>query len=224
MSNLYVMMKKPESSKYWTRSGSWGESFEAQIFEEAPDWNNAEAVQLEEHEARLLLTSDLTLKSTYVPQQVKPCAKWDLPLLKWEVALTKGSRTVYAGPYSMGIAHVEGVFPGTLDGSGFSLHTWTAVEDLYKQGRALYQSRPGQVSLTRCEARPPDLLGVLWSCLMDSSALDYPTFEDWARDFGYDEDSRKAEKIYQQCLNDAAVLGSTLGLRVHDLRIAFQNY
>lgn len=223
MSNLYVM-KKPESSKYWTRSGSWGESFEAQIFEEAPDWNNAEAVQLEEHEARLLLTSDLTLKSTYVPQQVKPCAKWDLPFFKWEVVLTKGSYTVYDGPCSMGIAHVEGVFPGTLKGYVFSMDMWGAVEELYRSGQTRYRSQLGQLTLTRCEARPPDLLSVLWSCLMDSSALDYPTFEDWARDFGYDEDSRKAEKIYRQCLNDAAVLGSTLGLRVYDLRIAFQNY
>lgn len=31
----------------------------------------------------------------------------------------------------------------------------------------------------------------------------YPTFEDFAGEFGYDRDSRQAEKIYKQCLKQA---------------------
>lgn len=225
MSNLYVM-KKPESDQYWTRAGMWGYSFEAQVFEEAPGWNNAEAVEMEADLLRELLTSDLTLTSTYVPQVVAPCAKYHLPSFKWEVALRRGTADVYVGPYGQGVAYVDGPFPGTLarTGGGFSLDTWVQVETLYRDGVARYQSRVGDVVLTTCQARPPALLDVLYCTLADASALDYPTFEAWASEYGYDTDSRKAEGIYRTCLREAAVLNAALGLRVHDLRIAFQNY
>lgn len=34
----------------------------------------------------------------------------------------------------------------------------------------------------------------------------YPTFENFADDFGYDRDSREAEKIYKNCLKQAGKL------------------
>ena len=52
----------------------------------------------------------------------------------------------------------------------------------------------------------PALAGVLSSLLLDSSVLDYPTFESWASDCGYDTDSRKAEAIYNACLANALKL------------------
>ncbi len=230
MSNLYVM-KKPGSDQYWTRAGVWGYSFEAQVFEEAPGWNNAEAVEMEADLLRELLTSDLTLTSTYVPQIVAPCAKYHLPSFKWEVALRRGTADVYVGPYGQGVAYVDGPFPGTLarTGGGFSLYTWAQVATLYKEGSTEVETHPrdeGKVFAQRvtCKARPPALLDVLYCTLADASALDYPTFESWASEYGYDTDSRKAEGIYRTCLREAAVLNAALGLRVHDLRIAFQNY
>lgn len=40
------------------------------------------------------------------------------------------------------------------------------------------------------------------SCIaMDSlSAINAKNFEDWAEEFGYDTDSRKAEKTYKKCV------------------------
>ncbi len=49
------------------------------------------------------------------------------------------------------------------------------------------------------------------SCLADdSSYLDLP-FSEWARDLGYDPDSRKAEKIYRACERGAEKLKRFLG-------------
>lgn len=45
----------------------------------------------------------------------------------------------------------------------------------------------------------PELMNIVLSCIkMDyhCSSDNYPTFEEFASAFGYDEDSRKAEKIY----------------------------
>lgn len=43
---------------------------------------------------------------------------------------------------------------------------------------------------------PPSAEEVLASLLMDSSVENYTSFEEWAEDYGYGADSRKAERIY----------------------------
>lgn len=48
------------------------------------------------------------------------------------------------------------------------------------------------------EVKPLNIDDVLYSLLMDSDAVDY-SFSDWCDAFGYDEDSRKALKIYEAC-------------------------
>lgn len=45
----------------------------------------------------------------------------------------------------------------------------------------------------------------------DASSVDGQTFEGWARDLGYDEDSRSAERIYSACERGAARLRRFLG-------------
>lgn len=46
------------------------------------------------------------------------------------------------------------------------------------------------------EAAPPTAEEVLDALLMEASALDYDTFEDWASDYGYDTDSIKARDTF----------------------------
>jgi hypothetical protein len=65
-----------------------------------------------------------------------------------------------------------------------------------------------QGSLIEQEPTAADVL----SCLIsDSSSVETADFEDWCREFGYDTDSRKAEKTYQTCLNQRDKLVSFLG-------------
>lgn len=48
--------------------------------------------------------------------------------------------------------------------------------------------------------RPPSLTDVVSSLLLDSSAFfNAESFKEWAANFGYDSDSRQAEKIYNAC-------------------------
>lgn len=52
----------------------------------------------------------------------------------------------------------------------------------------------------------------IFSCLaLDASAIDHPSFEDWASEFGYGEDSRAGEKIYRACLATGLKLRAALG-------------
>jgi len=57
----------------------------------------------------------------------------------------------------------------------------------------------------------PDSVDVLSSLLMDAGAIDSGSFEEWARDTGYDTDSRKAESAYRACMATAVALRAALG-------------
>jgi len=48
------------------------------------------------------------------------------------------------------------------------------------------------------EIIPPKIEDILYSLQVDSGALDEP-FKDWCSNFGYDDDSMKAKKIYEAC-------------------------
>lgn len=55
----------------------------------------------------------------------------------------------------------------------------------------------------------PDVL----SCLADDAAgvTNAQSFEDWCSEYGYESDSRKAERIYKACEHSAAKLHKLLG-------------
>ena len=56
----------------------------------------------------------------------------------------------------------------------------------------------------------PDAAGVL-SCLMSDASAAEQSFEEWCGDLGFDTDSRKAERMYRNCLRLAGKLHKLLG-------------
>lgn len=71
----------------------------------------------------------------------------------------------------------------------------------------------------------PELADVIASLVMDASVIDASTFEEWARDLGYDTDSRKAEATYRACLETALKLRNGVGeAGLAKLRDACQDY
>lgn len=55
----------------------------------------------------------------------------------------------------------------------------------------------------------PDPVEILWAIARDGDALQ-STFKDWCSDLGYETDSRKAEKIYRACQDNALRLRKIL--------------
>ena len=71
----------------------------------------------------------------------------------------------------------------------------------------------------------PDSLDVLSCLVSESDAIDSPAFDDWASNFGYDTDSRKAESVYRACLETGLKLRAAVGdSGLTKLREAFQDY
>lgn len=57
----------------------------------------------------------------------------------------------------------------------------------------------------------PGAANVISSLVLDSDVLSHATFESWASEFGYDTDSRAAEKTYRACLETALAMHLHLG-------------
>lgn len=88
--------------------------------------------------------------------------------------------------------------------------------------------RPGTLMREEMEKarkpKAPHAADVLYSLLMDGSALDQ-SFDEWCADFGYDTDSRKAERIFDACRDNARKLRRLFDQVAREaLQTALQDY
>lgn len=183
----------------------------------ANDWR-AEAAQRDTELNALLARHNITVESVFVPYsrsrnfvQGAPASKQSL---NWRVTLKRDGREILTTDYSAGIAHC----PSYKQGARWTLDYNAAIASECETGRKARR-------FSRGDAINPKPLDVIYSLVMDSDALDYATFEDWASEYGYDADSRSAEKTYRACLEIALKLRAGLGdSLLSELREAFQDY
>lgn len=135
---------------------------------------------------------DIKILSDYIPMDSD-----EEPRLKWKVGLYVMKDRVLDVEYTAGMAHAPS-YPAAC-----------AVEECRTGLRA------GSTEFKKRYIKP-DARDVIRSVMLDSSALDYGCFEDWARDYGYDTDSRAAEAIYRLCLQRAVMLRASLGKEKFD--------
>ena len=60
--------------------------------------------------------------------------------------------------------------------------------------------------------------------MVDSEVLEYSSFEQWANVFGYNEDSREAEKVYNVCLATALKFNQIGAAAIGELKEVYQDY
>ena len=61
-------------------------------------------------------------------------------------------------------------------------------------------------------------------CLLADYSTVNESFEDFCMNFGYDEDSRKAEKIYKQCQRNGKKLEKLFGSDLETIASHYENY
>jgi hypothetical protein len=67
-------------------------------------------------------------------------------------------------------------------------------------------------SMGPAHSREPEVADVLDCLASDASGIENAkTFEDWAGEYGYDTDSRRAERTYRICVKQAEKLKQFLG-------------
>lgn len=162
---------------------------------------------------------DLEYTAEFVPQSKSRNAEEKNPTLNWRVTL-KTPRGTLTTDYSQGIGHLPGYNAQAARSIGGDKYIKWCVEN-GKRGHG----EPYGVPMGGKAIAPPTLTDVVYSVLADSEAIDFGTFDDWASEFGYDTDSRKAEAIYKACVDTGLKLRRILGDdKIAALREMFQDY
>ena len=127
----------------------------------------------------------------------RPCLKeykylptgWDDAMI-WDYKLTINNKEVLQSEFRKGLGH----------------------NPFYKGARVLYGWNTFINSLRTGKGIPLPTIEELLPCLAsDSDALNYKDFESWACNYGYDPDSREAERTYHACMAIALPLHAFLG-------------
>lgn len=167
----------------------------------------------------------LAYTATFQPRP-QPREPVEHPQLHWLITLSNGKQSAQF-PYSQGRAHVKGY------------KAFHATRYATAQANARYRKacETGLVQVTEF-ARPvpqpaPDVLDVLYCLVSDASVRHMSTYEEWASDYGYDEDSRKGEETYRACQKQTTDLLRVLGGgkvgrnaldKLEQLELLFQDY
>jgi hypothetical protein len=111
-----------------------------------------------------------------------------------------------------GIAHVP----------GYKFNARRTLDEVKREEAAAECGVYISILRGRVSIPAPLLRDVLHCLVSDASVLDYSCFEEWASDFGYDADSREAERVYKECLALALKLRQLID--IDKARDAFRDY
>lgn len=156
----------------------------------------------------------LSVACTFVPFSMSRNAEEAQPSLNWKCSVMRNGKAITglsAVDYMQGSGHCPASkagakrFPIKPD-----LRRAVALEceSGKRAGMMMAGGRPYQ---TAGNIAHPTAVDVISALCMDSDVIDYARFEDWAECFGYDADSRSAEKTYRACLEIALALRAAIG-------------
>lgn len=161
----------------------------------------------------LLTQHDITVTSVFVPWSKSRNNKEKDRSLNWVITITKAGRHVITTDYMAGIGHCPSYKQNPPKTYQEHRNYVERIEAETEQGYATKKPLGWQPAVVVDRKKPivPSTANVIYCFTADASVLDAGGFEDWARDYGYDTDSRKAEKLYRDCLEIALKLRAGLG-------------
>lgn len=164
------------------------------------------------------LLHDFGMQVTHIPTTTK-----DLKL-KYVVHVFYKEQLIITSEYSMGVGHIPGY--SLFGGRGaHTIHDMEMLGTILSTGKGRITKPHGGTVFKDGPAILPELKDVLYCLVQDGQAIEYLSFEDWAIEYGYDADSRKAEDIYNTCRDIGNTLRIKLGYEMlNELRDAYQNY
>lgn len=176
---------------------------------------------LSEDREFILERMGVTMDSVFVPFSQSRSKGEKIPSLNWRVTMKKDGREVITTDYMQGCGHCPAYKnPSTFNsGKRDQWRTDQRIKEECETGREV----PKDGGMRRPRIAPPSVVDVLYSLLLDASALDFRDFADWCSDLGYDTDSIKAKQAYDECIATATKLRAAFGQKtVDDLRELFE--
>lgn len=168
----------------------------------------------------------LEINAEFIPWSKSRNASEKGPSLNWKVTLTQKGRKIITTDYMAGCGHA----PFYKKIKSYKMTIWERNNIIEECEKGFPVTKSGADSalgisfLDRKHPIMPDAKDVIYSLLMDAEVLEYSSFEEWADMFGYDADSRKAEKTYQECMKIALKINQIGNDAIAELREAYQNY
>lgn len=172
---------------------------------------------------------DLTIASVFIPFSNSRNHGAKHPSLNWRITLQRAGRAVLTTDYSAGMAHCPSYAAPVAV-------TWDRPKTMWRETVTRWECEhgfrakaflrySGFSSGGKPEPISPDSCDVIWSLSRDCDVLDSAGFESWAQELGYDSDSRKAESLFQECLDLALKFRAAVGdSGIQLLRDAGQDY
>lgn len=162
---------------------------------------------------KFIADNKISMTYKFVPFSISRNAEEEDKTLNWKVTIKspQGQMTV---DYQKGVGHLP--YPSTYMGNlnGYQKKVINeAIESAVETGVARKISIKGSdvnVGIGNAPFPNPTLQEVLQSLTLDSDVKNHLSFESWARDYGYDPDSRKSEKVYKACQKVAEGLAKVL--------------
>lgn len=155
---------------------------------------------------------DLKISTQFVPFSISRNADSKQKSLNWKITLSS-IRNKMTFDYSKGVGHLP--YPNEFQLAKHQKSVVNqAIDSAVETGVARKIAR-GAMAFTLLHSKEefptPTLQEVLYSLTQDAEVMNYLVYEHWADEFGYDPDSRKGEKIYEECRLQASKLSDVLG-------------
>jgi hypothetical protein len=164
----------------------------------------------------------LTYEAKFIPQSQSRNAG-ENPCLNWKITFKKG-RQEYITDYMQGIGHLPNYSHYRSNEIFYDKYVREACES-GKWDKLCHKPEHRAYFAKLKPLEPPKMLDVLYCIITDCDVINYRGFEDWASCFGYDTDSRKAKKIYNECLKQFLELKNLISLAdIEKLQQLFQDY
>lgn len=146
---------------------------------------------------------DITIKSEFL-QAVEPSKEWNCYSAKYRVSLFYKDREILSSEYSMGEGHFK---------VKEYLASWHSKSKLHAM----------QILATK---KQPTIYDVMYSFLSDGEVyFQAMTFDDFCDSFGYANDSIKAKKMYDACMDHGLKIARAIPEeQLKELKEAFRDY
>jgi hypothetical protein len=165
----------------------------------------------------------LTIKAQFVPFSQSRHKDETYKTLNWRVTVLRNDKPFLTTDYSAGSGHCP-----ADKSKEFARDSWLKTKAIEAECETGKPSMKMGDNVHTAHGKPFITLkaeDVFYSLSSDADILNYPSYGEFAREFGYDEDSRKGEAVYRACLDIGLKMRAALGeAGLQELREAFQDY
>lgn len=171
--------------------------------------------------ARIMHGYNLNLEYTFIPWSQSRNKDEKQPSLNYSVTVKQNGRAILTTLYSMGMGHAP-AYKAKWRNKWDKAQAIAVECERGKNTSAIYPD--GMIFSGKTPILPNDA-DVWQSLLSDAEAIDFAGFESWAREYGYDQDSRAAERIYNKCVSIGLKLRAGIDERARvELRELLRDY